>query len=209
MFADLRKKLGLTQAELAKATNRTPNYIFKAESLTFPNAPPSLLAYFSKRTGLPPSIIKAEYRAAQRTRRQQFLEYYIPVLYPLSGLSFRRIWKIREHSPLLHGGHEHFLPYSPSEYVLSQRLCIPATAVYRAEKDGYINQSILTALSDLVEYCINGNYIADYGYLDRYPYDVVEGVNSIQKELHRRVGFGYKSQQQSQQQQQQQQQVNS
>jgi hypothetical protein len=48
----------------------------------------------------------------------------------------------------------------PTEYRVSQGLCIPAPAVYRAEKFGHISQPIKTALSDLVEYVASGRFHA-------------------------------------------------
>lgn len=206
MFESLRLTLGMTISDVAKATNRSPNYIFKAESLTFPNAPPALLDFYKAKTKIPINLLKSQYRSAQRSQRRAFLEHYIPAPPAppslsgfsnpngLSQITFRRLWVLRNATlPTFSNGVNYFR--NPTEYALSQGLCIPASAVYRAEKDGYINQSILNALSDLVEYCQSGEYISDYGYMDNDsdPYDVYRSLCIIQEELHRRVGRQYGS----------------
>lgn len=49
----------------------------------------------------------------------------------------------------------------PTEYAISQGLCIPAAAVYNAEHKGLVSQSIRTALQDLVDYCESGEVLAN------------------------------------------------
>jgi transcriptional regulator with XRE-family HTH domain len=180
MFLDLRNKYGLTRPQLAELTGRSPNYILKAESLTFPTPPVALLSFYcTPNNTIPnwevqdPDLLATSYRDAQRVKREQWLSDWLPAP-SYTGRTFRYMWFSRWFPDY---------PDYPTEYRISQGLCIPAAAVYRAERKKFINTSILTALSDLAEYCLSGRYIADHGHEDEDPYVVIEGVLQIKKEL--------------------------
>jgi len=186
MFTDLRNELGLTRSQLSELTGRSQNYILKAESLTFPSPPVALVDFYcnpanltnlttanSNFTPQDPEVLKEEYRAAQRAKRERWLADWIPRPLDTKHFSLRRKWLAR---------YELDDEVCPTEYRVSQGLCVPAAAVYRAEKDGFINTAIHTALSDLVDYCLSGRYFATHGIEDG-DYSVVEGVLRIQKEL--------------------------
>lgn len=172
MLQDLRLKEGLTRAELASITHRTINYIVKAEQLTFPTPPPSLIEFYSQRLDTDREILKDAYRDAQRTTREGFLRDYKPLAH---RSSFRRRWAYR-----LSGSEEDLI--HPTEYALSKGLCIPAATVYRSEKDGTVNQSIKDALSDLVNYALSGRFQADFA-LSEEVYDEITILVRMKQEM--------------------------
>lgn len=168
MFRELRESYNLTRSQLAELTGRTTNYLLKAESLTFPTPPVALLDLY---TGEEPrkwaalsevewepmdrDILISQYRDSQRVKREKWLDLMEPVP---SHLTFCRQWVYK-----LLDDEEDIV--SPTEYRVSQGLCIPAPAVYRAEKYGHVSQPIKTALADLVDYVTSGRYYAK-GYPD-------------------------------------------
>lgn len=189
MFRELREQYGLTRHQLADLTGRTTNYLLKAEQLTFPSAPVALLDLYTKPEEpkgwaglsevewepLDRYTLESAYRDAQRARREEWILHYAPMV---SRLSFCRQWVSIESSE------DEFDVVYPTEYRVSQGLCIPAPAVYRAEKHGHISAPIKTALSDLVEYCVSGRALAvlDPEYAQRTTIGVLQvakkyGVN--------------------------------
>jgi transcriptional regulator with XRE-family HTH domain len=180
MLKELREQYGLSRPQLAELTGRSPNYLLKAESLTFPKAPVALVDFYCRPTNqIIPDwepqdkfILESAYRDAQRTRREEWLDDWIPRPAPTKFFSFRRKWLAR---------YEEEDEICPTEYRVSQGLCIPAAAVYRAEKTGWINDSLRTALSDLSDYVLSGRYTSKHGYQDSF--DVVAGVLRIRDEI--------------------------
>jgi hypothetical protein len=162
MFQDLRLHYGLTRSDLSALTGRSTNYLLKAESLTFPTPPVALLDLYTQDeepknwAGLSEvewepmdrDILISQYRDAQRSKREKWLSYYAPS--PNPNRTFCRQWVDRNEYDIIY----------PTEYRISQGLCVPAPAVYRAEKFGHISQPIKTALSDLIDYAASGRMLA-------------------------------------------------
>lgn len=179
MLQELREQLvpPLTRSALAELLNRSPNYVLKAESLTFPSVPPSLLDFYTTRLEYPRTLLVSQYRDAQRHRRRNWLNYWEPVVIAnttqpdnpqaqnirlsevgetLNGwplyLSFTRCWTSQFPNS----------PYEfPTEYAVSQGLCIPAAAVYKLEKTNRTPSSVRPALHDLIRYCESGEVLAN------------------------------------------------
>lgn len=157
MLQELRESITppLTRSALAEHIHRSPNYVLKAESLTFPNVPPALLNFYTRELNYPPSLLVSQYRDAQRKRREHWLSYWRvmpapPVMEGAGSGSFTHAWQSQ------------YPPYhSPTEYAISQGLCIPAAAVYNIQHRAKIASSILVALEDLREYCLDGRVFAD------------------------------------------------
>lgn len=182
MFREIRENYGLTRQDLAALTGRTTNYLLKAEQLTFPSAPVALLDLYSKpeEPKTWPSLSEVEwepidrytlesaYRDAQRHKREEWILHYAP--YPERHLSFCKQWVSIESSE------DEFDMVYPTEYRVSQGLCVPAPAVYRAEKHGHISAPIKTALSDLVEYCVSGRAVLT---LDNNRMDAQQTVRGV------------------------------
>lgn len=194
MFREIREGYGLTRSDLAALTHRSPNYLLKAEQLTFPSAPVALLDLYSNPQEPKdwPSLSEVEwepldrytlesaYRDAQRHKREEWILHYAPMP---SRLSFCKQWvSIESHE-------DEFDMVYPTEYRVSQGLCVPAPAVYRAEKHGHISAPIKTALSDLVEYCVSGRAVLT---LDNNRMDAQQTVRGV-LQVAKNYGVGYQN----------------
>jgi hypothetical protein len=181
MFKDLRIQYGLTRSELSQVTGRSVNYLLKAESLTFPTAPVALLDFYCSpepKVKLPDweqhdrDLLTSAYRDAQRAHREKWLDHWVPRPLSTVGFTFCRKWLSRWEEDWT----------TPTEYGVSQGLCIPAAAVYRSERDGTVSSVLRTALSDVADYCVSGRFAAKYGY-SQDTNQIVDDVLRIQQEL--------------------------
>lgn len=192
MLRDFREQLGLTRQELALETGRSVNFILKAEQLTFPTAPPALTDYYAKALNISPITQREAYRDAQRQTRLRFHHYFIPRPLPTAGFTFCRKWYLVD-------SNYHNSPdspdypdlVSPSQYLVSKVLCVPASAVYYAERHPHkpVAQAITDALSDLLTACRAGILYSEFpNYADAQV--IHDGVERIYKEvLHGRPQF--------------------
>jgi hypothetical protein len=136
--------------------------LLKAEALTFPSPPVALLDLYTSAEEpkawaalsevewepMDRDILISQYRDSQRAKRETWLSKFSPV--PNSAPSFCRQWVERNEYDIIY----------PTEYRVSQGLCVPAPAVYRAEKFGHVSQPIKTALGDLIDYAASGRMLA-------------------------------------------------
>jgi transcriptional regulator with XRE-family HTH domain len=144
MFKTLRAQHNLSQQDVANATGLSPNYILKAEQLTFPIPSPVLADFYLK---LDPTLdldyLKSWYAQEQRTQRELWLTEYRPTLSRswLFDGSFRHAWEHTETCEV------------PTQYALSKGLCISASVVYSLEHGArpYIVRTVLDQLIDFVE----------------------------------------------------------
>lgn len=128
MFYDLRINQQLTRSELATILKKTPNYILKAEQLCFPEAPPSLVNYYSKQTGTNPDILKSHYLQAQHLKRveavldlpQEVQEGQTPINYQFT------------------------------DYQISKLFCIPASHIHTYRNTGRLSKYLLSVGDELV-----------------------------------------------------------
>ena len=156
MFRTLRAQHNLTQQEVADQTNLSPNYVLKAEQLTFPIPSPVLADFYLK---LDPSLdldyLKSWYAQEQKAQREMWLSSWQPALDPGS---FRKSWQDIYAVPTV-------IP--PTQYALSNGLCIPASVVYAMERGArpHLVKQVLNQLIDFVE---SGRFEAEiyYGALD-------------------------------------------
>lgn len=176
MLRELRDQAGLTRTELSDQTGRSVNFILKAEQLTFPVAPPSLVEYYAKHLGLDRDTIKSAYRDAQRSQRERFYEHFLPRPLTTQHFTFCRKWYV---TPL-----KGDMPdtVSPNQYQVSKVLCVPASAVYYAEKNGTYSQALIDAVGDLLSYCRNGNLYSDIPEYKEAQY-IHDGIERIWKEI--------------------------
>jgi transcriptional regulator with XRE-family HTH domain len=174
MLADLRKQARLTRQELADQTHRSVGYILKAEQATFPSPPIALVNYWVKQ-GHDKDVLLSAYRDKQRYTRRQWLETWAPKYYSSKGLPFRQKW-IRRRAGAVGFFHSSTgfvdelgvevsgVEVNPTSYAVSVGLCIPAAVVYRNDKDLTKAGAIVTAMEDLCEYVLSGEYAAqEYG----------------------------------------------
>ena len=179
MLEDIRKSYGLTRQELADLTNRSVNYILKAEQATFPSAPVALTDFYARpnydgavplRTPWEPmdvDVMRQAYRDYQRRHRIAWLQLWEPDSYT-AGLPFRRKWLKRQDfgfdnlGTALSGTFSSRVKVYPSQYALSAGLCLPAAVIYRNEKALDRAGSIVTCMEDLVEYVLSGQYRAEF-----------------------------------------------
>lgn len=164
MLKDLRDQLELTRQELAEETGRSLNYILKAEQLTFPTAPVALTDYYAHKLKLNPDVLRQAYRDAQRHTRESAFDYIRPRPLNTRNFTFCRKW----YSVTTDSGLSEFQDVSesvsPSQYQVSKLLCVPASAVYHAEKTGHISEAIRTAISDLLDYAQSGRLYSALSY---------------------------------------------
>lgn len=191
MLEDLRYQVNppLTRQALATLINRSPNYVLKAEALTFPQIPPSLLEFYTgPPLSYPKPLLISQYRDAQRLQRQRWLYKWQlaplrrdeevllegeegPILVAGSGVNGNLIAGTGKDGGV--GGREDFdgrnfgikswclqsnNRINPTEYALSQGLCVPASAIYMLERNypKKLPSSLKTALGDLLDYCESG-----------------------------------------------------
>lgn len=165
MLQELRESIipPLTRSQLAEELNRSPGYILKAESLTFPAVPPSLLDFYVNRMNYPRPLLISQYRNAQRTRRRRWLHYWRPASPNNTqaqnregpGVGALQVYD-RPFTDCWTTQFPEQLSTHPTEYAISQGLCIPAAAVYNAQHKNKIARSILVAFQDLEDYCVSG-----------------------------------------------------
>jgi hypothetical protein len=177
MLRNLRDQLDLTRQDVSRETGRSVNFILKAEQLTFPVAPPALTAYYAKHLEMDPDIIREAYRDAQRDQREKFHHHIIPRPSDTQHFSFCRKWLSVYQDPESPAD-----LISPNQYQVSKLLCVPASAVYYAEKNHTYSAAIYDALSDLLAYCRNGNFYADY-YDYSQAQEVHNGIERIWREI--------------------------
>ena len=170
MFRELREDAGLTRADLSQITGRSVNYLLKAEDHTFPTPPVALINYWVQQ-GLDRHLLTMAYYDNQRRIRQQWLANYVPKPYPTAQVSFCRKW----HTP--------WKGYEPTQYAVSKGLCVPASAVYHAErKPGKpLATALHRAVGDLITYCETGEFSAT-GISDN-PDLVLKGLLRIRSEM--------------------------
>ena len=183
MFEDIRISYGISRNQLATLTGRSINYLLKAEQCTFPTPPVALLAFYTQpdppqNTPLLTSweaydkdILCEAYYDKQRRKRQEWLDRWLPVTnFNTKYWSLRQKWLPAEDARtgqahgLGAGAVGHFGALSgvyPNSYQLSVGLCIPASVVYRNDKDPNTqSNAIRAAMGDLVEYVESGRFLA-------------------------------------------------
>ena len=183
MFEDIRLGYGLSRNQLATLTGRSVNYLLKAEQCTFPSPPVALLAFYTNPT--PPDVQQFQrfrlqqdwepydrdtlmdaYYAKQRHKREAWLDSWLPVtnmktvFWPL-----QQKWMPNTGAPPYGAsavGHFGGLGgVYPNSYQLSVGLCIPASVVYRNEKNPQAqSNAIRAAMGTLVEYVESGRFLA-------------------------------------------------
>ena len=176
MFKELRLEAGLTRGDLAEATGRSVNYLLKAEDLTFPSPPVALMEFWLKHDAdLDKTILEESYYAAQRSHRLSWLDEWKPRPLNSSGFSFCRKWLSTGTSGVT---------LCPSQYAVSKGLCVPASAVYFAEKhqDAPLAKTIIAAVDDLVNYVLSGEFHAKRLYAVGTN-DVAEDLLRLRSEL--------------------------
>lgn len=166
MFRELRLQHGLTQSEVATLTHRTPNYILKAEDLTFPSPPPALLQFYRELDpALTVDLLTDWYYSAQRTVRERWLEHYVPA--PTRQATFRTSW-------LRAGGLGAEQDWEvPTQYRLSKGLCIPASVVYNMDKHPTrpLPTAVGVVMDQLIAYTSSGRFALHENYhLDLVTY---------------------------------------
>lgn len=160
MFRTLRLEYGLTQQQVADATHRTPNYILKAEDLTFPSPPPALVQFYAEIDGAyDKELLTNWYYEAQQKRREQWLEDYIPA--PRLQQTFRDNW--------IKVGVEDW--EVPTQYRLSKGLCLQASVVYNMDKYPHrkLPAAVGVALDQLISYTTSGRFTMH----ENFSYDLV------------------------------------
>lgn len=178
---DLRKSLLLSRQQVADSINRSPNFILKAEQATFPTPPPALLNFYKHRLGasVDLDLEVASYYQTQHSRRKAWLSQWQPVQQQ-QALNFRRCWvplpsglplsevgeSVDGPSWVFEGLVEAEPPEPPTQYALSQGLCLPAAVVYRLETNNQLgpHSPVLTVSQQLVAYVESGEYYATEGY---------------------------------------------
>lgn len=188
MFEDIRISYGLTRNQVAVATGRSINYLLKAEQCTFPSPPVALLAFYTNPQ--PPEGVRLltpweafdrqtlcdAYFDSQRRKRQQWLDTWLPVPSSTNWVPLRHKWLMlkKDVATGVGGGgyrdvagavglfHSSTGVYTyPTGYQLSSGLCIPASVVYRNEKEPRSQSSaIRSAMGDLVEFVESGRFLA-------------------------------------------------
>ena len=108
--------------------------------------------YYVKR-GHNRQILASAYRADQRSQRIAWANLYYPET-PNPYLTFKGCW-YRSIDADADADADEQKQY-PSEYALSQGLCIPASAVFRAQRDWYLSDSIITAFNDIEDAVLSG-----------------------------------------------------
>lgn len=166
MFKELRLNEGLSRSDLSALTGRSVNYLLKAEDLTFPTPPIALVSFWLKRNPeLERYMLEDAYYAAQKDRRRSWLDYWEPRPADTKHFSFCRKWLRAEGLSRPVGYEEEYTEVdrvSPTQYTVSHGLCVPASAVYFAEKYPHkpLASSIIAAVDDLVDYVKSGEYHA-------------------------------------------------
>ncbi len=205
MFRELREQAGLTRVQLAARTNRTVNYLLKAEQLTFPSPPVALMDYYI-RQGYNRTFLSDWYYSDQRAQRILWLTSYLPYVHNqqqqqqqqqqhnTKQQSFRFMWvNPLALDPLVTGPPVGALQVRlgvipnfsdikvyPTEYELSRGLCIPASSIYYLLKhpEKKAAGSIIAALNDLKE------HLEQYGTSQYdHDYDLPEDYNMYEQLL--------------------------
>jgi len=166
MFRTLRENAGLTQSQVAEAIGRSPNYVLKAEDLTFPAPPASLVEFYSNQ--LDKETIKSWYRESQRTQRYMWLETHEPVI--LGATNFRTAWRSTTTGAF------------PTQYGLSKGLCLPASIVYSMEAKPSAPAVVVECMDQLLSFVESGEFNQQVNFDERRVNFVLSGLKSI-KEL--------------------------
>lgn len=190
---EFRDQLSLSRPQLAALTGRSVNYILKAEQYTFPSPPVALVEYYHKTLALDRTILQTAYRSGQRLQRQAFHEHIRPRPTDTSAARFCGKWFYSGGSAVEvekeFSGTDVVLidkielpKTSPNQYMMSKTLCLPASAIYFAEKTGQISASIHEAMDDLVQFANSGQL---YAALDSYEQaqEIHAGLVRIKEEL--------------------------
>lgn len=122
MLRDFREQLGLTRQEVEQLTGRSSNFIVKAEQYAFPTAPAALVEFYHKQLDMDRELIKDAYRQAQREQRCRAFDLLIPHPNPNSTYFITRWLSVKTLT-------------TPTEYLVSKALCVPAAAVYYSTKN--------------------------------------------------------------------------
>lgn len=124
MLKELRLEQGLTREELASRIRKTPNYILKAEQLTYPDPPPALLNYYAKTnlSGHTLETLKSYYYQSQHQRR---------------------IDNIQNNKPNQN--------QTATDYALSETLCVPASHIHYFRKTGKLSKYLIKVINELLD----------------------------------------------------------
>jgi len=175
MLKELRLRHELTQQEVADAIGRSPNFVLKAEQLTFPAAPPALVEYYSKLDkSYTADYLRSWYTAEQTSTREAWLTDWVPAHKPFEDL--RTAWVNLDTG------------LAPTEYRLSAGLCLPAAVVFQLGRSSSSSSStptvVLTAMDQLIDYVESGRYFnASTDDAPSEPSRVLAGLLAIRRGL--------------------------
>lgn len=169
MFRELRLQHGLTQSEIATATHRSPNYILKAEDLTFPSPPPALLQFYRELDpALDLELLTDWYYDSQRATREKWLDHYIPA--PSRQKTFRTSWLMAVEDWI-----------HPTQYRLSKGLCIPASVVYNMDKNPThpLPAAVEVVMDQLLAYTKSGRFSLH----EHFSFELVAHLERIKRDF--------------------------
>lgn len=134
------------------------------------------------------SILKSAYFDYQHLQRKRWLGKFVPRPLDTSQLSFCNKWipanVLIENEWATNGELQELeLELSPTEYSVSKGLCVPASVVFRAERDGYIGNSLIDVMYELVEYAKSGELAASNYYDFSLTYAVTDWLERVLFEL--------------------------
>jgi transcriptional regulator with XRE-family HTH domain len=178
MLQKLREDHHLSRQALAQTLGLSPGYVLKAEQCVFPSPPAPLIEYWHTKEHLDRDFLKQAYYDQQARKRRDWLNSWVPdqsnirltLMEPrdqrLSG--FCSLWVNKFSSN-----------YHPSQYAVSSGLCVPASAVYFAEKHPSkpIASSIIAAVDDLIQYARSGEWHAQFSMDDSD--DIDNHINNL------------------------------
>jgi hypothetical protein len=171
MFRELRLQHGLTQSEIATATHRTPNYILKAEDLTFPSPPPALMQFYRELDpALTHDLLTDWYYSAQRTKRELWLEVFTPTA--ASQPTFRGSWIMKDY------GNDWL---TPTQYALSKGLCIPASVVYNMER--YPKKAMPAAVGVVMDQLLTYTKSGRFNLNENFDPELIDSLERIKEEF--------------------------